>query len=133
MSFDRTTNPAPAEQYRNVRCSDCAAALTPVWAAPDADPDAPWQYLQAEHALHVRLGGGYDEFVDLLEGERDDDMHLLLCSGCAKKLCDAFPYIKTAVLSHVNMHVGHECAGGNEWVPLKECGEPAASHASLLT
>jgi len=48
------------------------------------------------------------------------------------KLCDAFPYIKAAVLRHVNMNVGHECAAGNVWVPLKECAQPLTAHASLL-
>lgn len=115
VSFQRVRR-GGADAFAAVRCADCGAALEPVFPA-DTHPDGTWRHLQADRALHIRLAGGFGEFVDLRDdlGEPADDCHLLLCVACARRLVDAHPWLAEVVADHLDITVGRRCGDGIAW------------------
>lgn len=130
MPFSRTrrTLPASVEVFEDVACDRCGAPLQPVFSPPDGEERAQTS-LQLDSVLHLQLSGGYGEFVDLLDTSEEDDLHFLLCEGCAKVVVDLLPFLRSRVFSHVNGSVGHVCSDGSElWVGVSECPNDPDRH-----
>lgn len=113
-------------RYRDVRCDDCGNEIPP--EHPSLVDEHGWRYLQTRDGLHIKLSGGYGEFIDLMTEAQAEDCHLLVCSTCAQRLCDRHPFIREVVARHLDLNVGHVCDGELVWVPMPECEVDADRH-----
>lgn len=97
------------KRYSNVCCDDCGGELQLVGGESAADEEGRWLCLQPEEGLEIHLSGGYDMFIDPIQASEEDQV-ILLCSSCAIKLCECFPYFKSRLTKHIHGALGHHCS-----------------------
>jgi len=67
-------------------CDACGKTLEKVFE------DTPPEVLQYDNALHIRIEGGYGEFIDAIDPNRDA-YYSIICHECAHDLCEKVPWI----------------------------------------
>lgn len=85
----------PMELMRRLgpTCDACGKTLDKVF---DGTPP---EVLQYDNALHIRLDGGYGEFIDNIEplNSGGDRYYSIICHECAHDLCERVPWIATMI------------------------------------
>lgn len=126
MSFERVGTP-DGERFVDVTCDRCHAPLVP--DPVTLDSEGRWRCLQTCEGLHLRVDGGYGEFVDLFSQADTDECHLLFCTRCAVEVVRVVPEIAQVVRSHVNLNVGHVCVDGQlSFEPMPTCERSVDAH-----
>lgn len=121
MSFDVEVVRQPEKLYRNVKCSGCEVALTPV--SGGIREDGAWEHLQPDDTLVLKLDGGYGMAIDPMGEASESDLTILLCRNCTPKMCEQWPAIAKVVQEHVSSSLGHHCSKEKKfvWRPYSDC------------
>jgi hypothetical protein len=141
MSFDVETLPRqPKKLYRNVKCDGCDIDLK--WVGHPSDDPKVWEdYLQADDTLILNLEGGYSMAIDPCGDATEQELKILFCGKCTKKLCEQWPAIAKTVMKHCSSSLGHHCSKERKFVwrtcsdccntYCKECGRSGCSQIGI--
>lgn len=126
MTYRTVRHGTGSEGYLDVRCDSCKSELEPVFES-HLDENGAWESLQANHALSVRVDGGYGMFIDPIEAWSGADpfappLDFLLCQRCVIKLMDENPWLAPTLTRYIDSHIGHTCDDEQfVWVPYNNC------------